>query len=577
MPDSLRHPALAQSRAVLMTPAYALLWALALSLTWLIPNHFRPWTGFHADAWLAGVTLIGALSVIWRVRGCVSWTGLPCLTLALTLLPWLQYGCGLLPFAGQAWISSLYLSGLLLALLVGSRWERAHPGQLGQLLLLAVGLAGLASVGLQLYTWLGLNSGELTEIWSMGLIGDRPYANLGQPNNLATLLMWGLLAVFWAYLRGVFGPVCTVLTAMFLLLGLALTQSRTGLVAFTAVQVAIWYWRRLWPSRALPWISAGLYLFYWAFPVLLRWIYTGLLLGSDISLLRLPQQGEQRLSAWRLFLQASWERPWAGYGWSDVRSAQVDVARQFPSLGITFAQSHNLFLDLVLWTGWPIGLLLSGLLLRWLYRRWRAIRAPDEALLFMLLGVIGIHAMLELPLHYAYFLIPTGLIAGILDARLGARVLWHAPRGSMAALWLGVALTLGLVARDYLRVEQDYTALRFSRAHIGKPLLASEFAPDVLLLTQLSEFLQTGSIDARAGMTTAELDRLQTVAKIYPSHDTIDRLARALALNDRPQEAGTWLQIGCRVMPPADCRDLQKAWRQDAGSDRRLAAVAWPG
>lgn len=560
----------------ILPPVWLWLWTAMLSLAWLVPNHFKPWTAFHADAWMACVALTGALAVVWRARSPIAWFGWPCLILALSLLPWLQYLGGLLPFAGQAWITSLYLLGLMLAMLTAAQWERTSPGQLESALWLAIGLAGVASVGLQLYTWLSLGSSELTDIWSMGLVGDRPYANLGQPNNLATLLLWGLLACLWASLRGVLGTASTMALAIFLLIGLALTQSRTGTLALTLVLLALWLWRSLWPSRRLPWVATGIYLLYWTLPFLLRWIYKYLLLGSDTQLLRIQLHDEQRLDVWRLFLQASLEHPWVGYGWSDVRAAQVAVARQFPSLGITFAQSHNLFLDLVLWAGWPCALLLSAWLLRWTYQRWRTIRLAGDAVLFMLLGVVGLHAMLELPLHYAYFLIPVGMAIGMLDVRLGACELWHGPRHSLVGLWLIATLLLCLVVRDYLRAEESYTALRFEQAHIGthQPDAASQ--PDVLLLTQLRAMIQASRIEIKTGMTTAELENLKNVTSRYPSRESSYRMAKAYALNGRPQSARDWLAIGCRLITSEECLQLQRQWRRETPMQHGMTAVVLP-
>lgn len=557
-------------------PIWLMLWAILLSLCWLLPNHFRPWTSFHADAWLALIALIGALATVWRVWPPLQWRVLPIIAGTLVALPWFHFAAGLLPFAGQSWMSSAYLLGFLLALLIGARWESASPRQLELALFLAIGLAAIVSVWLQFYTWLGLWAGGITDIWSMGLSGDRPYANLGQPNNLATLLLWGLLACFWAYQQGFLGNASTLLLAAFLLPGLALTQSRTGLLSLTVVLLAIWLWRRLWPSRRLPWVSTGLYLFYWMCPWLLQCLHTALQLGQDNALLRLQQQGELRLGAWRLFAQAVLERPWFGYGWTELGSAQTAVAVQFPSLGVTFGHSHNLFLDLALWNGLPIGLAASGFLIWWFWKKFRAIRQAEDAILFMVLVMVGIHAMLELPLHYAYFLLPTGLIMGILDLRLGAQVVWTSPRWTLGALWLIAALVLGAIIRDYFRVEESYNALRFEQARIGIDKTPTGSPPQVLVLTQLRELIRAGRFEVHAEMTPAELEWLEVITRTFPSAGNAYRMATALALNNRPEEALAWLQVICKISDARECQQVRRAWVQDSIRDARTAAIQWP-
>ena len=63
-------------------------------------------------------------------------------------------------------------------------------------------------------------------LWLTGLLvlplppGGRVIANLGQPNQLATLLLWGVLAFWWAYLHQRIGAAVAVLAVAFLLLGL---------------------------------------------------------------------------------------------------------------------------------------------------------------------------------------------------------------------------------------------------------------------------------------------------------------------------------------------------------------------
>lgn len=525
---------------------------------------------------MALFALIGAMAVILRSNASVEWHSLACVVAALAALPWLQAAVGQMHFVGQAWISSAYLLGFLLALLIGAQWESTSPGQLAQALFLAFGVAGVVSVGLQFYSWLGLWDGGVMDIWSMGLSGDRPYANLGQPNNLATLLLWGALACLWAYLATWLGAYSAVFTACFLLLGLALTQSRMGLLALTVVVVAAWVWRRLWPSRRLPWVASALYLYFLICPLFFRWLNAVLWTGQEASFVRLQQQGELRLSAWRLFLQAVWERPWFGYGWTELGSAQMAVAEKFPALGVTFGHSHNLFLDLVLWNGLVIGLLITGFLIRWFWLSFRVVREPRDAVLFLVLVVVGIHAMVELPLHYAYFLIPTGLVMGILNVRLGASVLWTSSRWTLVGLWLAAALALSLIVRDYLRVEDSYNTLRLEQARVGLGKAPIGEPPDVVVLTQLREWVRLARFSVHAGMSREELDWMAALTESNPTGGAAYRLATAYALNGKPDQARDWLARICKISTPDECVHIRRVWEQESAAGPRIAVVKWP-
>lgn len=557
-----------------MTRVFSPFWlcaaALALSLGWLLPNHYVPWTSFHADAWVAAWLALWALAALWRLRGPVPWHGLALGVAALLPLPWLQHAVGLLPFAGDAWVHSAYLAGLLLALLTGARWERASPAELGDALFLALGLAALGSVGLQLCQW--LNLGEL-DIWLMGFApGHRPYANMGQPNQLATLLLWALLGCAWGVLRGWLGGASAALAALFLLVGVALTQSRTAWLALAALLAGAWWWRRLLP-RPLPWVASVLVLAFVAFVVALPGLSQALGLDYDLTL-ALRTQTELRPAAWRLFARAALDSPWWGYGWGQGAAAQMQVALALPALSLGFSQAHNLFLDLVLWNGLPLGLLLSAGLLAWAWQRTRAVASGLDAVRLLLLAVVGLHAMLELPLHYAYFLLPAGLVAGMLDTRLGGAPWRQSPRAVLLGLWLAASLLLAALVRDYLRVEAGFYQLRFEKARIGQPGPAEP--PAVWLLTQFSELIRYARLEPQASMADSELASAHQLTQAYPSLGNQLKLAAALGLNQRPAEAQDALRRLCRVLPAEDCVQARMAWGGLQQRQPALARVAWP-
>ena len=225
-----------------LTPFWLVLWSCTLAIGWLLPNHYWPWLSFHSDAWVALTASLAALAVIWRSNGPAAWHRLTLLAAALMCVPCVQFASGMMPIAGNLWISLAYLAGLLMALLSGARWESSTPGQLGDGLFLAIGIAALLSVGLQLQQWLQLDG---IQLWTMGGGPSRPHANFGQPNQLATFLLWGLLASGWGLIRKYIGIRTALLTALYLLFGIALTGSRTAWLGVALLVGACLLWRRL--------------------------------------------------------------------------------------------------------------------------------------------------------------------------------------------------------------------------------------------------------------------------------------------------------------------------------------------
>ena len=51
-----------------MSPFWLAGWSIALSVSWLLPNHYLPWSTFHMDAWLSMVLLLASAVVIWVLK-----------------------------------------------------------------------------------------------------------------------------------------------------------------------------------------------------------------------------------------------------------------------------------------------------------------------------------------------------------------------------------------------------------------------------------------------------------------------------------------------------------------------------
>lgn len=535
------------------------LWPALMALAWLLPNHYIPWRTFHADAWMGAVLGMAFVATVSQYSWPKDWHWTIWVIGALAALPISQHFAGMLPYAGQAWISMLYLLGLMAAMLIGARSEAARSEELANAVFLAVGIASLVSVGLQFHQWLQLDG---LEVWSMGHVKTRPHANLGQPNQLSTLLLWGLLACAWGVIVNKIRPSVAILLACFLLFGVALTQSRTAWLGLGIIIAATWGWRKLLPFRYMPWVVTGLGIY------LALCVVTIQSLGDmdylvAVAPLEDRANNEMRLFAWRLFIDAALQKPWFGYGLTDVLPAQLAVALDHPALGIRFAQSHNIFLDLILWCGIPIGLLISGCWLYWLLACIRRVASAQNAVLVTFLLVIGNHAMLEFPLHFAYFLLPAGLVIGVLNARFALgptiHVRWQAP----ALLFLLSIALYAAVVHDYFKVEQNYYALRFERARIGTLPIAEP--PDVLVLTQLREQLKLARIQVIRGATEQELDWMRNIAIMTAGPAELYFVATTYALNQREREGRIWLDKLCKITSEKNCAMAKRVWAGETG------------
>ena len=289
------------------------------------------------------------------------------------------------------------------------------------------------------------------------------------------------------------------------------------------------------------------------------------------------QQGEMRLRAWELFMRAALERPWFGFGWTETNTAQIEVLGKFPGLGSIFSSSHNLFVDLVIWIGIPLGLLTIGILFHWFWTRVWAVRQAEDAIMLMVLGAVGIHAALEYPLKYAYFLLPTGLVMGMLNVRLGGSGILSVRRWFPASLLATAVLATVVTVRDYKRVEASYTLLRLEQGLLGmnKPPLGGP--PDVWVLTHLREWIRLARFKPHQNMSEQELDDLDKITRFYPSMGSAYRLATSLALNGQTDAARQWLAKICGFTDKQECDLAKRTWEREAPGNPQTAKIAWPG
>lgn len=543
-----------------------------LALGWLLPNHYLPWTAFHTEVWVAWGLLLGSWAVLLLAPGLVRLQRSALFACIIACVPSLQFAFSIIPFAGQAWLTTAYLMGFALAIVLGAHSEAAWPNVGLDMLLGAICIAAIASVGLQLYQWLDLAEDGLG-LWILVVPNARPFANLGQPNQLATLLVWGLIAVGYGHQRRVISGRIAFALGFYLLFGVALTQSRTAFVAVLGLVLAAWYWRRLMPSTAYFVGLIGLAALYLCSLFALPLLSDAIGLAPDLGMASRTGQ-ELRLPAYKLFWDAVGQRPWAGYGWAPTVVAQLAVAERHGSLGAVFSHSHNLFLDLLLWCGVPLGGMIALLMMTWFFQKFRRVDSFQDAILLAFVAAVAWHAMLEFPLHYAYMLLPLGVVVGVLNTRMNEPIWILASRWQVGVAMLAAVCLLGAITRDYLRVEQNFLALRFERARIGVP--QEEPMASVWLLGHMNDFVRMGRTTARPNLTPEELTWMRHVSGAFPSHLNLFIYAKALAMNRQAAEARRLIGKLSRMCTPEEYAQMKRVWEAQAQEDMSLAEVSWP-
>jgi len=548
-----------------------LLFSLLQTTAWLLPNRYLPWASFYQEFLSASGFL--CLLLFWaagRLPHAIPWLAIT--IFATSLIPLLQWSNGLIDFFGDAFLSAFYLAGLAAAIAMGFDLRRSGINIFIPLATIFM-VASLVSTYIVLAQWLEVTGSSLylSEITP----GDPPFGNLGQPNNLATLLYCGLLATayFWQQqrLRGI----VTALLGATIIMGIALTESRTPW-AITLVIALWWLWKRkpLSLNLGLTTIASviiGYVLFSYAVPS----ISAALLLAHPPQEISISSAG--RIPMWQQLWSSVWDGPWYGYGWNQTSHAQLANALDSPAIGMVFLHSHNLFLELLIANGPVIGLLLIGYIVWWGGSRAHRLSSPEAWFAFAICLAFMTHAMLEFPLNYAYFLLPFGILLGVIEA-LDMRVpppLFHAPRWLTIGLSAAAATLLVVIAMEYFTIEEDFRLLRFESRKIGS-LHAAQPAPDVIILSQLREYSRFARTEAHYGATEAELEWSAKVAHRYPYYPVLLWHALRLTLNGHEKEAAITLGYLPKLYREATYSEAKASWRAFESSYPETTSIILP-
>ncbi len=533
---------------------FGLLWVLPF----IQPLHDRPMLHFHSE-WLAVAVAVAGCALL-LVRGGAAIAAPRAALWLLALLAWiglqLIWVRPVFPQSAHGYMIYLGWAGLVM-LAAGSLRERLGLPVVAEVVAwcaLAGGVLDAAAGLMQIYgapDWLApyvLPGGEVTSI-----IG-----NARQQNHLGDHVMMGLAGVVYLHGAGRLPRTVMAVGAAVMLPALALCASRSVLAYFLWLLIltgAAWGCAMrgglsaTFARRGLS-VLALLLATFLLLQALLPWLSGTFGIETVTTFEKMAVSSEDvagmgvRLQlwegAWRIFL----ESPWLGWGADSFAWHYFRVTEQAGLLGYTM-HSHNLLLEVLVCFGVIGGILLAGIFLPWLAAQRRHLAEPATWLLLALLGVMGIHAMLELPFWYAHFLGLAAFLVGAGDVH--RRLLPAASRIVIAivvlvAAWGALSTARGFRDIASLWVEkQSITQLnmRYRRA-AENPLLRTtaqsviadanaldrqQIRAKLALNTRIMHWRPYPRVVYRqvalmtlAGETAASERLLERALRIYPQH-----------------------------------------------------------
>jgi len=365
--------------------------------------------------------------------------------------------------AAAAWV-------LFLGMTQGRSFDREATFDAFCVAMLLAGVLSLVVAVVQYFVPQWADGNWIARIATPGRAGG----NLRQPNHLSSLFLWSMAALVWlhethierAALQSRNTPrAMTAALMAALVCGVVLTVSRTGTVC--VILLAAWGVadKRLSRfSRTLLWLVPLVYVLCWV--GVSDWTQAGTHPFAGESQLHKSDPSSSRFGIWANTLSLTAQHPWFGVGWGEFNFAWT--LTPFPGRpGAFFDHTHNLPLQLLVELGIPLGSLVLALLA---WALWKAFVACCEAsapgavtvrTAFVMVLMMVVHSMLEYPLWYAYFLLPTAFAFGICLGGSGSAGIDAEPKTSLRALWLrrvlligSAGMMIGAVASlfDYMRV-----------------------------------------------------------------------------------------------------------------------------
>lgn len=460
------------------------------------------------------------------------------LLLPFTLIPIVQWGCGLVFDLSTALLSTFYLLGFWFMVLAGYNLslDQKKRDQIFSGFSLLVIITSLFTSLIAIFQWLNIESHL---IYTLHLIGNRPYGNFGQPNNMATFLIIGLLGCLYLYEKNKVTVWLLLPSALIILFTIALSQSRTSWIVFPFLFI---YWvvkqfgkqKRFRFVQGLLWCLAFFLIAGLILPYITQFIEfsTNTEITETSSFVARAGSGHERIGMWIQILHGIAQQPWLGYGWSQTSVAVVDSI-QYGTVHVWFNSAHNVLLDIIIWNGIPIGIVIIAYFTCWFLWLNQQAKETISIIAIMMVCTVLIHTMLEFPQRYAYFLLTCGFLLGIIQAQTPVLKGIVLNKQVLRLIW-GISLILLLaIWRDY-NVYVTNSNLLFKNKQPNAEVLGSN---QIFVLTQFEQRLKWIEMKPETTLSDADLAVWGNFVKNKATPYNLRKYAQLLAYNGKVEQA----------------------------------------
>ncbi|MGV2950184.1 Wzy polymerase domain-containing protein [Acinetobacter sp. AGC35] len=509
--------------------------AILISLAWLMPVHYRPWVTYTGELY-AFFALFALAGIGLKEKIKIPAISLPLLLLAC--VPLIQFLMGQVFFFSTAMMAAIYVFSFWLAsvlgynLCIGNNNREETFTNLSYVFLASGTITGLIA----LCQWSNLDSVLPGMVNISGT--QRPYANFAQPNNMATFLVMAFMSCLYLYEKKKIQTKWLFACAAVIVMGVALSQSRTAWVAAIAIILYLAFYQYKGIIRLKWYYSTAWFIFFIscivAFPLLSQ--LAAQVMDTDVvqsrDVVSRATGDMSRIAIWQQMIAAIQAQPWFGYGWYQTSAAFVSISDTVQG-PVWIRSAHNFILDFLLWNGLIIGLPFLAYFGYLGYQLQRWVNTPESVIGILMIGAFVTHAMFEFPQHYAYFLLPVGFILGtVLAQNLKIKIIVMPSIGMKFIFVVGLLLLI-LIYRDYdVAVPKLGQSIRYEK----QPEKITNEKP-IYLLTEFNHRIAWIRVNPYSKMTEEEIYQYEKLVVSYPTTYNFLKYIRLLAYNGYIDEA----------------------------------------
>ena len=519
----------------------ALIAAILISLAWLMPIHYRPWVTYTGELY-AFFSLFGLAAICLKDK-----LKIPAITLPLLLLacvPLIHLLAGQVFFFSTAMMGFIFVFSFWLASVLGYNLSIVNCNReenftnLSYVFLASGTITGLIA----LCQWTNLDSVLPSMVNISG--NQRPYANFAQPNNMATFLVMALMSCLYLYEKKKIQTKWLFSCAAIIVVGVALSQSRTAWVAAIAIIFYLAFYQYKGIIRLKWYCSTAWFIFFIscivAFPLLSQ-LATQVMDGQVVQSRDVVSRATgdmSRLAIWQQMLAAIQAEPWFGYGWYQTSVAFVSITDTVQG-PVWIRSAHNFIIDFLIWNGVVIGVPFLAYFGYLGYQMQRWVKTPESVIGILMIGAFVTHAMFEFPQHYAYFLLPVGFIIGtVLAQRSDVAKQLIMPAWLMKLIFITGVILIAVIYRDYdTAVPKLGQSIRYEQQ---SEKITNE--KPIYLLTEFNHRIAWIRLNPYSKASAEQIQEGEQMVLSYPTKYNLIKYAKLLTFNGYEAEAKHQLQ-----------------------------------